>query len=167
MRISHSIRFDSWEFGQSARQGGGSMTAESPLNGSELADESTAGLVNRASSQMMTLVRDEITLARIELTAKAKRAGVGGGLLGAAAILSLYGLGLIIALAIVALDLVWPLWLAVLIVAVGVFAAAGLAALGGKHQLRHATPPIPTDATANVAADVHTVKTAIQDGRRS
>ncbi len=55
------------------------MAAESPLNASKLADESTVGLVNRASSQMMTLVRDEITLARIELTAKAKRAGVGGG----------------------------------------------------------------------------------------
>ena len=143
------------------------MTAESPLNASELADESTAGLVNRASSQMMTLVRDEITLARIELTAKAKRAGVGGGLLGAAATLSLYGLGLIIALVIVALDLVWPLWLAVLIVAVAVFAAAGLAALVGKHQLQRATPPTPTDAAANVAADVDTVKTAVRDGRRS
>jgi uncharacterized membrane protein YqjE len=164
MRISHSIRFESWKFGQSAHQGGGSMAAESPLNASELADESTAGLVNRASSQMMTLARDEIALARIELTAKAKRAGVGGGLLGAAATLSAYGLGLSIALVTVALDLVWPLWLAILIVAVAV---AGLAALAGKHQLQRATPPTPTDAAANVAADVETVKTAVRDGRRS
>ena len=36
------------------------MSAESPLNVAELADESSAGLVNRASSQMLTLVRDEI-----------------------------------------------------------------------------------------------------------
>jgi uncharacterized membrane protein YqjE len=167
MRISHSIRFDSWELGQSAVQGGDTMAAESSLNASELADESTAGLVNRASSQMSTLVRDEITLARMELVAKAKRAGIGGGLLGAAATLSLYGLGLILALVVVALDLVWPLWLAVLVVAIAVFAASGLAALAGKRQLQRATPPAPTDAAANVAADVETLKTAVREGRRS
>jgi hypothetical protein len=60
MRISPSIRFDSWEFGQSPRQGGGSMTAESPLNAVEPAEESSVGAVNRASSPTSTLVRDEI-----------------------------------------------------------------------------------------------------------
>jgi hypothetical protein len=63
MPISRSIRFDSWEFGQSARQGGGSMTAESSLNAVEPAEESTVGPVNRASGQTPTLVRDEITEA--------------------------------------------------------------------------------------------------------
>ena len=40
--------------------------------------------------------------------------------------LALYGLGLLLTLAVVVLDLVWPLWLAVMVV---VFAAAGVAAL--------------------------------------
>jgi hypothetical protein len=43
------------------------MTAESPLNAPELAEESSAGPVNPASSPMSALVRDEITLARMEL----------------------------------------------------------------------------------------------------
>jgi len=60
MLISRSIRFDSWEFAQSAHQGGGSMTAESPLNAVEPAEESTVEPVNRASWQTSTLVRQEI-----------------------------------------------------------------------------------------------------------
>jgi len=64
MPISRSIRFDSWEFAQSAHQGGASMTAESPLNAVEPAEESTADAVNRASWQTPTLVREEIAEVR-------------------------------------------------------------------------------------------------------
>jgi hypothetical protein len=39
---------------------------------------------------------------------------------------------------VVLLDLVWPLWLAVLVVLVVVFAAAGIAALLGEHKLQAA-----------------------------
>jgi uncharacterized membrane protein YqjE len=126
---------------------------------------STSDLVSRAAAQISTLVRDELALAKIELVTKGKRAGVGGGLFGGAAVLALYGLGLLIALAVVALELVWPLWLAVLVIAVVVFVIAGIAALVGKRQLARATPPMPTEAQAGVTADIQTVKTAIQEGR--
>jgi hypothetical protein len=46
-------------------------------------------LVNRAAAQIATLVRDELVLAKTELAEKGKRAGLGGGLLGAAAMLAL------------------------------------------------------------------------------
>jgi hypothetical protein len=128
---------------------------------------STADLVNRATAQMSTLVRDELALARAELVAKGKRAGVGGGLFGGAALLGLYGLGLVIALAVAALALVWPVWLALLVVAVVVFAAAGVAALMGRSQVRRAVPPTPEEATAGMAADVETVKNALREGRQS
>lgn len=39
------------------------MSAESPLNAVEPAEESTVGPVNRGSRQTSTLVRDEITEA--------------------------------------------------------------------------------------------------------
>jgi hypothetical protein len=128
---------------------------------------STAGLVSGAASQLTTLVRDEVALARAEVAAKAKRAGAGGGLLGGAVVLTGYGIGLVIALAVVALDLVWPLWLAVLVVMAAVFVAAGVTAVLGRRELARALPPVPTEAAASVAADVQAVQDAIREGRQS
>ena len=130
-------------------------------------DDSTADLVRRAAEQVSTLVRAEIALARAELVEKGKRAGVGGGLLGGAAVLGWFGLGLLLTLLVVLLDLAMPLWLAVLIVMVVVFAAAGVAALLGKRQLQEAAPPVPKEAVASVNADVATIKRAAREGRTS
>src|SRR3954470_16360965 len=126
---------------------------------------STADLVSQAAAQISTLVRDELTLAKLELTEKGKRAGIGGGLLGGAAVLGLYGLGLLLALAVVLLDLAWPLWLALLVVLFVVLAAAGIVALLGKQKLKAAVPPVPSDAVASTQADVQTVKNAVREGR--
>ncbi len=126
---------------------------------------STGELVSQAAAQISTLVRDELALAKLELTEKGKRAGIGGGLFGGAAVLGLYGLGLLLALAVVLLDLVWPLWLALLVVLVVVLAAAGVAAVLGRNKLKAAVPPLPKDAVASAQADVQTVKTAVREGR--
>jgi hypothetical protein len=133
----------------------------------DVATASTAELVSRAAQQLSTLVRDELALARAEMMAKGKRAGLGSGLLGAAGVLAMYGVGLLIALAVVLLDLVWPAWLAVLVVMVVLFAAAGVAVLVGRRQLRRAVPVVPEDAAASVAEDVRTVKAAVREGRHS
>ena len=73
---------------------------------SPAADASTSELVSRASAQISTLIRDELALAKAELTEKGKRAGLGGGLFGGAAVLGAYGLGLLLILFVVLLDLV-------------------------------------------------------------
>jgi uncharacterized membrane protein YqjE len=126
---------------------------------------STSELVSQAAAQISTLVRDELALAKAELAEKGKKAGIGGGLFGGAAVLAWFGLGLLLTLAVVLLDLAWPLWLAVLVVMVVVFAAAGVAAMIGKQKLTAAVPPLPRDAIAGVEADVQTVKTAAREGR--
>ena len=128
---------------------------------------STAELVNRAVAQLSTLVRDELALARTEMVGKAKRAGTGSGLLGGAGLLAAYGTGLLITLVVVLLALVWPLWAALLVVAVVVFAAAGVAALVGKRAITTATPPVPTDAVASVQDDLRAVTEAFREGRQS
>src|SRR3954452_18493015 len=89
---------------------------------------STSDLVSQAAAQISTLVRDELALAKSELTEKGKRAGIGGGLFGAPGVLALYGGGLLLALAVVALDLVWPLGLTFHPTTAVFFAAAGVAA---------------------------------------
>jgi hypothetical protein len=134
-------------------------------------EASTSELVSRAAAQVSVLVRDELALAKAELAEKGRHAGLGGGLFGAAAVLALFGVGLVLALAVVALDLVWPLWLALLVVTVLVFAAAGVAALLGRRQLAAARPGVPwpnitgvtpQETAASVGADVDAVKTAVR-----
>jgi len=110
------------------------------------------------TTQLSTLIRDEIRLAQAEMTQKGKRAGVGIGLFGAAGILGLFGFGVLITTIILALALVMPAWLAALIVAVVLFAAAGIAALKGKSNVSKATPVKPEEAIEGLKEDVATVK---------
>jgi len=128
---------------------------------------STAELVQAAVSQISTLVRDELALARAEMISKGKQVGLGGGLVGAAGALALYGLGLLLTLVVVLLALVWPLWAALLAVTVVVFAAAAVAGLLGKRKITTATPPVPTGAVASVRQDLRAVTDAFREGRTS
>jgi len=130
-------------------------------------DQSTSELVQRASEQITTLVRDEIALAKAELTEKGKHAGKGVGLFGGGGVLALYGLGALIATLIIVLDLMMPLWLAALIVTVVLFAVAGVLALLGKKEVKQATPPEPSAAINSVKADVDEVKHAVKDRSRA
>jgi hypothetical protein len=130
-------------------------------------EPSTAELVQRATEQISRLVRDELALARAELTQKGKRAGLGIGLFGGAGGLALFGLGALVAAAILLLALVLPGWAAALIVAVLLFAVAGVLALVGRRQVGHAVPPVPTATVRSVRADVDTIAAAVKDRGRA
>jgi hypothetical protein len=127
----------------------------------------TGELVSQLTEQVSTLVRDELTLARMEMVEKGKRAGKGAGLLGGAGVVALYGVGALLVAVGAALALVMPVWVAALIVTVVVFAVAGVAALVGKKQVQQALPPEPEEAMASGKRDVETVKTAIKEGRHA
>lgn len=128
---------------------------------------STAQLVSQLSEQVTTLVRDELALARIEMTEKGKKAGKGAGLLGAAGVIALYGLGALFVTIGAALALVMPVWVAALIVTVVLFAAAGIAAMIGRKEVRQAVPPTPEAAMASGRRDVDTLMSAARQGRQS
>ncbi|MFB9236780.1 phage holin family protein [Plantactinospora siamensis] len=130
-------------------------------------EQSTAELVQRATEQVSTLIRDELALARAELTEKGKHAGIGVGLFGGGGALALYGLGALVAAVIMLLALAIPAWLSALIVAVVLFAVAGVLALIGRKQVRRAVPPVPSAAADSLRADVNTVSAAVKDGRRA
>ena len=115
-------------------------------------------LVSRLSTEMSSLVRGELELARLELTEKAKHTGKGAGAFGAAGLVALYGLGVLIATAILALALVMDAWLAALLVGVVLLAIAGGIALFGKKQVSEGTPMKPERATENLRRDVDAVK---------
>jgi hypothetical protein len=125
-------------------------------------DASTAELVRLAGEQISRLVRDELQLARVEMSVKARRFGTGAGLFGAAGFVALYGIGALIAALVLLLALVVPAWLAALIVGVAMFAVAGLMALLGRGQLRRAVPATPEQTLNSVKADVQTVAEAVR-----
>ena len=87
-----------------------------------------------------------------------QRLGVGAGLFGGAGLFAFLGLAVLVATAVLALDLVLPAWLAALIVAVALFAVAGVLALVGRKDVAKGSPPVPTDALSSVKADIATVK---------
>jgi uncharacterized membrane protein YqjE len=122
------------------------------------ADSSTGELVSRLSQDVAELVRNELKLAQVEVVGKAKKAGIGAGLFGAAGIVALYAVGVLIATAILALALVLDAWLAALIVGVVLAAVAGIAALMGKKEVAQAAPPVPTETVESVKRDVQAVK---------
>jgi Putative Actinobacterial Holin-X, holin superfamily III len=122
------------------------------------ANASTGELIGQLTEQLSSLVRNEARLAQAEVTQKAKKLGVGAGLFGGAGLMGFFGLAVLISAAVLGLAEVLPAWLAALIVAVVLFAVAGVLALVGKKDVEQASPPIPTQAIAGVQADVATVK---------
>jgi hypothetical protein len=128
---------------------------------------SVADLVRQLSEQTSRLARQEVELAKLELAAKGKRAGIGAGMFGGAGALGVYALGALVTAAILGLATAVSAWLAAIIVAVALGAFAGALALAGKAKVRGATPPIPEQATESVKEDVQWAKTRAQMARQS
>ena len=121
-------------------------------------ERSTGELVKMMTEQMSVLVRNEMKLAQLEMTRKGKQAALGAGMFGASGLVAFYGVGCLLACAIIAISGVVPAWLAALIVGVVLLATAGIAALVGKQRLQRATPPVPEEAVASTKADVEEIK---------
>lgn len=117
-----------------------------------------AQLVHDLSQQTSTLVRQELRLAQLEMQDKGKKAGIGVGLFGGAGVVAFYGAGALVTAAILALATAVDGWLAALIVAVVLFAVAGIAALVGKKEVTDATPPVPEQAIGSTQKDVQEIK---------
>ena len=128
------------------------------MNEQKTKDQPVGELVKQLSEQMSTLVRRELQLAQLELQEKGKRAGIGAGLFGGAGAIALYGLGVLIAAAVLVVATAVEAWLAALIVGVVLLAIAGLAGLMGKKQVDQAVPPAPEQAIQSTKRDVSEVK---------
>jgi predicted phage tail protein len=138
--------------------------SERRSNSSE--EASVAELVKQLSEQTSRLARQEMELAKAELAAKGKRAGIGAGMFGGAGVFGFYMLGALTAAAILGLATAVPAWLAALIVTVVLGAIAGLLALQGKTKVQQATPPVPEQASESVKEDVQWAKTRAQAARQ-
>jgi membrane protein len=125
------------------------------------ADESSnsvGDLVRQLSEQTTTLIRQELRLATAEMHEKGRQAGSGAGMIGGAGLVGLYGVGALVAAAIIGLGTLVEPWLAAAIVGVVLLAAAGFAGLLGKQRVERAIPPTPEQAVESVQRDISTVK---------
>ena len=126
---------------------------------------STSDLVRDLSEQSSRLIRQEMALARAELTQKGVEAGFGIGLVGGAGILALYGLGALTAGGILLLSTAMKAWIAAVLIAGGILIVAGAAALIGKTRLAQAAPPLPEATIETAKQDAEIIRVSIREGR--
>lgn len=144
----------------------GTPVSGMPVSGLPKGEPSIGELVKQATEQVSTLVRDEMALARAEISAKASHAGKGIGLFGGAGLVALYGVFGVLAAVVLLLAQWLPAWGAALIVGGALLLLAGILALVGRGHVRQAAPPVPTETIKDLRTDLKTVTNAIEDGRR-
>lgn len=131
-------------------------TADSGGKGSP--DASVRELITQLGADLSNLVRQEMQLARTEMTEKVKGLGLGAGLFGGAGAIGFWVIGALAATLILALGLVIPHVLAAVVVTV-VYALIGLLLfLLGRRKLKDATAPVPKETFEQVKEDVQWLK---------
>ena len=109
------------------------------------AEKSLGEIVSEVTTKTQLLVREEIELAKAEVTAKVSKLAKGAGFFAGAGILAVFGLiWLFHFLAIGLADwLGLKLWVGYLIVTVFLFLVVGILALLGLRSVKKGTPPKP------------------------
>ena len=136
-------------------------------NGARLRERPIGELLGDFASETTTLLSQEIELARAEVGIQVKRAGMGAGMFGVAAVFALAGVGALTACAIIALALTLDAWLAALIVGGALLVVAGIFALVGRSRVEAIAPPVPERALGGVKRDIAAVQEGVQAGRES
>jgi hypothetical protein len=133
--------------------------------GSDKHEQPLGELFRELSQDLTTLVRQELELAKAELTQKGRRAGIGAGLFGGAGVVGLGAFGALTVCFILALAHAMPAWLAALLVTVVYAAVAGLLALQGRTKVQQATPPVPEQTVETVKEDVQWAKNQLRSDK--
>jgi membrane protein len=87
------------------------------------------------------------------------------GLFGGAGAVAWFGVGALVAAAIIGLSLIVSPWLAAVIVGVGLLLVASVLATVGKREVSQATPMFPQESMESVRRDVEVVKEGIHHDR--
>jgi hypothetical protein len=120
-------------------------------------ERSIGQLVADASHDVGSIVRNEIALAKLEVTTGAKVMGRGAGFLAAAAVLAVFGLIYLLHAIAHAIGEFLPLWAGYLIVAAVILVVAGVLGLLGVKAIKKAKPT-PERAIANAQQTVAAIK---------
>lgn len=110
---------------------------------------SIGDLVKDASSQISSLVRSEVELAKTEVATSAKKAGIGIGMFAAAGVILAYSSFFLFFTIAEALDTFLPRWLAFLIVFLFMVVLVAILALVGLKQVKQIKKPEKTIESVN------------------
>ncbi len=133
------------------------MTSTPPVGGGS-PRRSLVQLIGELPRILSDLVHAEIASLQDEMKAKAKAAGLGAGLIAAAAFVLVFALGVFITAGIAGLSQVLPLWASALIVGGALVLIAAVLVLFGALSLKRGMPPTPEKTIASVQADIRTIK---------
>jgi membrane protein implicated in regulation of membrane protease activity len=128
-------------------------------------DRSLSELLSDVTTEVATLFRKEVELAKAETTEQVSRAAKAGGMLGAAAVIGFLDLILFSFAAAWALSEVVPEGVAFAIVAVVFAIVAGALAMAGKKRLAQVNP-MPNQTVQTLKADVQVAKDSFARGVR-
>jgi uncharacterized membrane protein YqjE len=139
------------------------------LDGSRMEDLREHGvgdLVKELSSQVSTLVRQEVELAKAEVGEKGKKAAAGAGMFAAAGAATLLTLGSLTAFLILVLDRAIPPWASALVVMALWGAVAGVLALQGRKEMQEMGKPVPEQTIETAKEDLQWAKHPTKSGAR-
>ncbi|MGO4595966.1 phage holin family protein [Leifsonia sp. 2TAF2] len=109
-------------------------------------------------AQLRRLVASELALFKAEMSAKAKAAGIGAGMLVGALLFLFFAFGVLVTAAVLGFALILPAWLSALIVAGILILIAVVLALIGWRSLKKGVPPVPDDLGSELSADAKALK---------
>lgn len=107
---------------------------------------------------IVDLFRAELDSLKQEIATKLKHAGIGIGLLAAAATFLFFAVLVLIGAAVAGLATVLPVWASALIIGGAILLIAVILGLIGVGNLRKGVPPTPNETIESVKKDVRTIK---------
>jgi len=125
------------------------------------AERSTIELVRAIAQDSSTLVRKELELARLEIKEAAMARAKGAAAFGAAGFMAMLALIFLAVTAAVALDIVWPKWLAWLVVGGAFLLLAGAAVMFGLRKMKRPSMK-PEETVRTVKEDVEWAKAQLK-----
>jgi len=118
------------------------------------------------TSDLSLLVRQEIELAKVEMTEKGRTAAPGLGMLGGAGVVGLCAAGALTAFLVLGLATFLPDWVAALIVGAALAVVAYVLVQQGKERVAEAGTPVPEQTIETVKEDVEWAKTRASSARK-
>jgi Putative Actinobacterial Holin-X, holin superfamily III len=139
-------------------------TRNEPEN--ELRERPIGEVAKDLTSDLSLLVRQEIDLAKAEMTEKGRTAAPGIGMFGGAGIVGLCAAGALTACLVLVFAIFLPDWAAALIVGAVLAGVAYVLARQGKERVAEAGKPVPEQTIETVKEDVEWTKTRAQSARK-
>jgi len=131
------------------------------------ADKPFPALLRELGDEIGTLVRQEIALAKVELTEKLKPAEAAAGMFSGTLVLALGAFGALTTFLIAGIAALGvQVWLSALIVTIVYGLVAFVLAQTGKKKMKEATPLVPEQTAQTVKEDIEWAKTRAKSGAR-